>query len=295
MQIRIINNTEIDTKKWDACLTASASPVAYASLWYLTSILPNWRAIIVDDYRLVMPIPSTKKYFLPFAMQPYYCQQLGLFGKEELTEIECKEIARLLKQHFVYGNIQINKHSSGLERYFKASTRINYEMQLNKPYEELRKAYSTNTKRNIAKANKSGLTVHSEIEVSEFMLHKEKSAAGKYGPKILSILNKIASKAIELNKCEIIGVYDEYKELHAIALFIKEYNRIIYLNAFSTEIGKTSKAMFLLVDEMIQHNADTECVIDFEGSDIESIARFYSSFGAKPIAYHRLKWHFNLF
>ncbi len=47
--------------------------------------------------------------------------------------------------------------------------------------------------------------------------------------------------------------------------------------------------MFLLIDEFIKDNSGTNLVLDFEGSNIEGVARFYSGFGSKPFNYTSIK------
>lgn len=47
--------------------------------------------------------------------------------------------------------------------------------------------------------------------------------------------------------------------------------------------------MFLLIDEFIKQYASRNMILDFEGSNIEGVARFYAGFGAKPFNYPALK------
>jgi hypothetical protein len=47
--------------------------------------------------------------------------------------------------------------------------------------------------------------------------------------------------------------------------------------------------MFLLIDKLIQKESGKLLSLDFEGSRIEGIARFYSGFGATNHPYYILK------
>jgi hypothetical protein len=47
--------------------------------------------------------------------------------------------------------------------------------------------------------------------------------------------------------------------------------------------------MFLLIDELIRQNAEKKIILDFEGSQIEGIARFYKGFGAENQPYFMVK------
>ena len=39
--------------------------------------------------------------------------------------------------------------------------------------------------------------------------------------------------------------------------------------------------MFFLIDNFIKNNAETDFLLDFEGSNIEGVQRFYKGFGAE--------------
>jgi len=55
------------------------------------------------------------------------------------------------------------------------------------------------------------------------------------------------------------------------------------------EEGGASRAMFYLIDRYIHLNAGIQLTLDFEGSDIETVARFYQGFGAAPSTYSSLR------
>ena len=61
------------------------------------------------------------------------------------------------------------------------------------------------------------------------------------------------------------------------------------MNALSSKEGKELRAMFFLIDQYIQMNAEKELTLDFEGSTLPGIARFFSGFGATPETYYRMK------
>ena len=65
--------------------------------------------------------------------------------------------------------------------------------------------------------------------------------------------------------------------------------RIYYLTPVSNKEGKEKRAMFAILDYVIGKYADTGLILDFEGSQIPGVARFFAGFGAKPITYFHLK------
>ena len=56
----------------------------------------------------------------------------------------------------------------------------------------------------------------------------------------------------------------------------------------SNEQGKRSRAMFALIDHIIDKYSDTGLVLDFEGSNIKGVARFFAGFGAEQHDYYNI-------
>ena len=73
--------------------------------------------------------------------------------------------------------------------------------------------------------------------------------------------------------------------LVAAAFFGFSQSRAIYLVSASSTLGKEDRSMFKIVDAFIKDHAGSELVLDFEGSNIPSVARFFAGFGAKPEIY----------
>jgi hypothetical protein len=64
----------------------------------------------------------------------------------------------------------------------------------------------------------------------------------------------------------------------------------------SNKEGKDTFAMFKIVDEIIQQYANSSFLLDFAGSNVKNIARFYQSFGAELYYYYETKkWSINDF
>ena len=79
-------------------------------------------------------------------------------------------------------------------------------------------------------------------------------------------------------KC--LGLYNENNELLAVVFFLTLYGRHILL--FNASVRDSSKFnyMTILIDYFIRKNAFKNEFLDFEGSNIKGVKRFYESFGA---------------
>ena len=66
-------------------------------------------------------------------------------------------------------------------------------------------------------------------------------------------------------------------------------NRFTFLKSGVTNEGKSKGAMHLLFDYFIRVNAEKKYQLDFGGSSVENVARFYKNFGAKDCVYLQVK------
>lgn len=291
--IKYLKHTEINKKKWDNCLKKSINGIVYGYSFYLDIVSPNWDALVYKDYEIVMPLTWKKKYGITYLAQPFFTQQTGIFSmgliNEEIINSFISKISRIYK----YVDINLNSYNPIKEfQNVKVTKRDTYRIDLIPGYPTLQSKYTVNTKRNIKKAQKNKIFVNKGVRPNELIdLFKEdkKQAAKQLNEGDFNKLRMLISFARRNSIGEILGVYSNKNQLLTAAFFIKSNNIPIYLFAASSKEGKEQRASFLLIDEYIKHNSEQELILDFEGSDIPGLARFYSSFGAKKINYYHIK------
>ena len=94
---------------------------------------------------------------------------------------------------------------------------------------------------------------------------------------------------ISVNALILYGVYSAENNLIAGLCLLRSCNTLTNLLPVSNSEGKTSSAMFLLINFLINKECEIFKKFDFEGSKIEGVARFYKGFGAKNHPYYILK------
>jgi hypothetical protein len=285
-KLKYIKHNEIDKAKWDDCINSANNSRAYAHFDYLERVALKWDALILDDYKYVMPLPIRKKAGIKYVYQPPSAQQLGIFPtpSKEITD----HFIDQLKQHFMYCDILLNTGNNTLSE-TEAIPRNNFLLPLDKDYETICSSFSKNTKRNISKAKQNNLMLLENIQLNDFLSFKAKNQLSGKDKENLNILKNIISYGLYKNAGQIYGVYTSQNELCAAVYFYRWKDRIIYLNALSSKEGKELKAMFFLVNRFIKNHAKQNFTLDFEGSMIPGVARFYESFGATAEIYYHLK------
>ena len=166
----------------------------------------------------------------------------------------------------------------------------NLELELKNEYKDIIRGYQNNLQRNIKKAALNNFTLSTNVKPEEiialFRANKGQELT-HLNNKQYSMLQDIANKSINKEIGEIWGVYDEFNQLLAAILWVTSHRKAIFLFSALSGTGKKLNAMPWLIDSFIKQNAGKPLTLDFEGSNIEGLARFYSSFGAKKVTYQR--------
>lgn len=283
---RFVSHKEIDKTQWDQCLDQCPWARIYAYSWYLDQVHPQWNALIFGAYHAIVPLPTRKKYGITYLAQPPFCQQLGLYAREEIWKEGAFSFFEALPRSIRWGHYQLNSHNvpsqpKNHKQAFVIKNRSNYELSLAAPYERLQKAYSANTRRNIRKAQKNQLFLSLSLDPHLLIHLKQQNEQVPISGESYRNLQGIIEMGIQKGKGTSVGVWDSsQKELLAGAFLLQGPFHLVYLLAVSSERGKEMRAMFYLVDQVISQFSTGSCNLDFEGSDLPGLARFYEGFGA---------------
>jgi len=301
--INCVKRDKLDVKKWNHCVESSPQARLYAMSYYLDAACNTgtWEGLIMDDYTAVMPLPVNQRIpFLPRIMLPHFAQQLGIFSPTKSSpELIAQFIAAIPASYkSVYLQLNDGNPTAGIQD-AKVRSRNNHILPLSQDHEHIIKNYSTNLKRNIKKGIKAELCVASlsAAEFIPFYLAYDKSKYTRK-TKILDVLAQLLPTLIEKEQAIIYAAQDKAQNILAACVITIFNNRLTYLMANSSPDGKDKCAMPWLIDQIIQQHCATKDYLDFEGSDIPSIAKFFSTFGAEVTPYALVQYHrfpFNIF
>ncbi|PQJ69507.1 hypothetical protein [Polaribacter butkevichii] len=278
--IRYIKRKNLDVLKYDNCIESSLQSRVYAFSWYLDIVAENWDVIVVDDYDAVMPIPWKKKYFLKYVAQPFFCQQLGIFSKGNISRELQEKMLKNIPKKFV--KVSINFNSCNVLN-DKVKLNNNYLLKIENLYEDNYKKFNKNRKRDLKKARLSNLTFEENLAAKEFYdfyLLNDKNYSNYISMK--EVLQNILTLKTDGVRC--FGIRSEQK-LIACVLLLDDGKRITYLVPVSNHLGKKNGAATLLISEIIKKYKDKDYFLDFEGSMISGVAKFYESFGSEKENY----------
>ncbi|MGI4737818.1 MAG: GNAT family N-acetyltransferase [Janthinobacterium lividum] len=306
--IRYLRPNEIDRQQWDDLLTRAPNGLIYALSWYLDIVSPGWAALVKEEagrYVAVLPLPVRRKFGLSYLQQPVFTQQLGVFYEKTPTAADWQEFGYQIKKRFRY----ITKYAfntTNTEADGPASLGLagalthTYHLSLQPTYPELLAGYRPNRRRHLRKAQAHSLVVESTTDVNLLIRIFDKNTAHRltgmqgeaYEYPMLRALYSAASRA---------GLASMWQARPpaggavAIVFLLHFKQHIIYLFNCSTAEGKDKGAISVLIDDVLRQYAGQNFCFDFESQGVNSLERFYSSFGSKPapfltISANRLPW-----
>jgi len=297
MEIKYLQNSEIDRKKWDRCIATSLQQLPYAYSWYLDAAAENWDAIVINNYEAVFPLPWKKKWGVRYVYPPFFIQQLGLFSRTPQDSFVIDTVLKEAAKHFKFIELYLNFADAPSAAF---AVRQNFELNLNSFSLQ---NYSENARRNIKKAEALSLQVKKASSATNIIAMFRKGRGAQ-----VKTLDNQDYKRLEriLHACEQRSAVQHYEvyslegHLCAGACLLKTAGRVNFIFSGNTDEGKKSGAMHFLIEYMIKEQAGNEIVFDFEGSNDENLARFYQSFAAenKPYSFvklNNLPFPYNLF
>ena len=292
MKVKYVKNNEIDKYRWDELLEHSYNGIIYGYSWYLDIVADNWDALIDENFEYVFPIVWRKKYGIKYIYQPFFTQQLGLFSRKIITPEIVSIFCNSIPKEFRLIEMQINTFNILDNSNFKVIKRSTYELDLILQYETLAKSFSVNVIRNYKKSLAEPCTFSINLDpiklIKLFIADKSQEI---HSLKMLDYkkLNQLMNAVITRGVGQVWGVYDKTHELSGGALFVESNGKIIFLFSATTEVARKHGGMFFIINEFLKLNAGRNITLDFEGSDMPGLARFYSSFGAKRMEYSFIK------
>lgn len=292
-QIRHMKRREIDLSKWDNCITQSGNGLIYAYSFYLDAMAGDWDALVWNDYDAVMPLPWRKKGGIAYLYQPFLTAQLGVFGSELSAGI-ISDFLRAIPKTFRYWDFSLNHQNVYAGTGFPLFERMNYVLNLDRPYEAIAKGYRENIRRNIRKSREYGCTIAGDVSLdSIFELTPFQSAT--ISAQEAQRFKALFAKLHRQGQAVTYGIEGKDGNLLASAAFLFSHRRAYYILVGNHPNGRTLGASHALIDAFIHDHASKDLLLDFEGSDMRNLAFFYSSFGAQEETYaavrlNRLPW-----
>jgi hypothetical protein len=287
--IAYLKNDEIDRTRWDNCLAEMPGVKPYPWSWYLDIMAPGWEALIDDDYASVFPLPGFRKYGFNYIATPVFLQQLGAFAPDGDAEKKAEEFISFIPG--TYRLVDLNIAQKIKTEKYQVTPRSNFELKLDRSYEESWFSYMSDCRRNINIARRYPQEVVDDVrpqEVISLFRNNIGKRAGVIRDASYKRLHGLMDHCTGTGKGKLLGVRSPKGKLLWGIFMIDTGDRITLLFTAGSRKSRELRTSYHVIDHIIKANAGTGKTIDFAGSSVPSIAIFMKSFGGTDNTYYRL-------
>ena len=267
--------------------------------WWLDAVCgeDNWDVAIVErggEIWATMPYYIKKKWGFTLITMPPLTQTLGPYIKYPQGQKYYKKLSwekeimnELIDQlpefdyFYQHWHYSITNWLPFYWRDFKQTTRYTYIIEKNISLELLEEKFETDIRRRRKKAYKLGLQIVSYEDVNLFynlnkMTFNRKEIEVPYN---YELVEKIYNSSKRNNAVDLLFAVYKDKPVSA-GFFIKDYNTRYYLMGGINPDYKDLGGMDVVIFEAIRKTLNENKNFDFEGSIIESIEKYFRSFGS---------------
>ena len=282
-------NNEIDREQWDNCIKNTPGSKPYAYSWYLDIMAPGWHALVDDDYDSVFPVPGFNRFGIQYVATPVFLQQLGAFSPDKPASQAIIEFLDFMPDFYKFIDLCVGQKIDA--KGYKVTEKINFELDLSKPYETIFNSFSDHCRRNVEASVKKNPILISDISPDEiidlFIQNKGKDIRG-IKVRDYQRLKNLMNFCLMNKKGRMIGVRGARKKL-IFGIFLVEIrgNKTI-LFVVNTPQSRERRIGYFVVNELIKNFSSTRTTLDFAGSSIPSVASFIESFGCVKMPFYRL-------
>lgn len=281
--MKYIDRKNIDPHKWNTCVESGPYYVPYARFEYLEAISNgSWGAIIEGNYKAVFPFAIKRKWgIFPYIYQPYFCQQLGIFGNPEKSNLD--EFIKRIPWYFVRVHLNVNGY------WGEPKTSVELPNLVKKAPHNIENDFNKDALKNIRKLEGQQV-YYTQTKDIRLILKLYVAAWGEKAnlqwPDDYRAFES-ACQSMQNQSLLYACLAHRGHELMGGALFLKGKKRLHYVCAAPTKEGRDCGIMHGVVKHAIEHFPSYD--LDFEGSQIPSVAAFYKKFGATNESYYRIE------
>jgi hypothetical protein len=287
----LLKPSSSDWDHWQELVKESNHPSAFADVFFLKNHAhPKTRTALVlvkQGKKCVggMPLFYRQSLLIRWLAQVPFIQRCVWVGDKPDKEQKL-ELTNLVKRNFVKGvfNSEIDMLRVENERFncFLVKTEL------------WRNQYSKDLSKNLRKAKKESFRIESDPSSLEEIIQLYRKAYGGLNSYLkdihYSLFKKITEIALTHNKALLLSVrYSDQEDMLAGLVFWKGRSRYHYVMGAPTKEGRNCNALSVALDYMLEHVLENKETLDFEGSSIPSVRRFYNTFGGEEEVFFTVK------
>ncbi|WP_207513160.1 hypothetical protein [Longitalea luteola] len=281
--IQYLQRHQIDTGKWDRCISHAANGLLYGYSFYLDYMADAWDALVLGDYEAVMPLTWRKKYGIKYLCQPFTTAHLGVFSGRPVDKQLMETFISSIPGIFKLIDIDLNEGNNVLDGP-AITQRRNYVLPLKSPYSTLYENYNRHARRKLRKAAEAGLqpaegiAIEKITELSYQMMAEKDHVPMQAYEKFISLFKNIKP---HVEACNTMAAVDRAGNIIASDAYIVHKQRVYSLLAGNRPEAYECGGFYFVLDNLIKKYAGSGYLFDFEGSDVPGIAFVFECLGGQ--------------
>ncbi len=286
MNIRFLKNNDINTYKWDKCISKSINANASVFSWYLDIVNPTWGALVMDDYLAVMPLPIRESYGIKFLQNPPFSEEYTIYAKIPPDKNLQLKFTEKLISRFKYINIKLDipkfEHQN-----FKYKTQYFLELDLIHPYKSLKSKFSKNLSEQIKQSDNACHFINDILPNN--IINAVLSSYPNYNTRKLDILRMLISNLMRKGAAHIIGAYNKHNELVGIICFAVTHAKARLFFTWEHPDFKNIYPLTGLINFYIKSNNETNLTVQFPTADNSEDSKLFSEFSNSQFTFYQIK------
>lgn len=280
----------------------------YASFWWLNATCKpeNWEAILQqddkDNYIGALPVFHKKKFGLslisqaPFTAYSHFWMKPATSKKAVLQNNRTLRITQELVKKIPPSRICDLMFDESLQNVlpfywagFQTNVRYTYQFPDLSHLPEIHRAMESSARTHIRKAQ-GFYEVTQNTDASTLLNLVKQSMARKHiAFRLMPAELEDLQTAIEKNaSLKIYSAVDQQQQTQAAIAIVQDQKRASFWLSGSSETGRKTSAIYLLLWTAIKEAAKSNLLFDFEGSMAPSVETLFRSFGASRTPYYRV-------
>jgi glycosyltransferase involved in cell wall biosynthesis len=295
---KIIESNRSDKIKYREFSKKEKVPI-FSQPWWLDAVCreDNWEVIIIEkggNIFATMPYVTRKKYGQLIISQPILTQTLGIYFNYPRNQkyykklsFEKEMIEKILQKLPKFAKFDKSfdfKNTNLLPFYwagFDLKVKYTYVIESIK-IEDLEKNFETDIRRRRRKAYEAGIEVYEGDDIEKFYKLNEMTFVrqGREMPYSFKFIENLYKNCKENNACKMFFAKDKDGTVIAGNFLIYDETTVYYLMGGIDPKYKDLGGMDVVQFESIKFALGSDRKFNFEGSMIESIEKYFRSFGA---------------
>jgi hypothetical protein len=300
----------MNKKKYkEFCQLEEDMPI-FSCSWWLDSVCgeDNWNVALFEKGGHIyasMPYYNLKKAWFDLSIMPKLTQTLGIYIKypkdqkyNKKISWEKKSMSAILSSlpktdHFSQSfNRNVNNWLPFYWAGYEQTTRYSYliEATADGVMDLVEDGFENDIRRRIKKTISSGMVVFEGEDISLFYELNRMTFArkGMDIPYSYEFIENLYKKCKENDAVKMFFAKDKNGAMLAASFLVYDKNVVYYLMGGIDPAKKELGAMDLVLFESIKFALLSNRTFDFEGSMIESVEKYFRSFGAVQTPYHNI-------